>query len=68
MDRAEIYLNETLRELRAITERIPYDARLSGTPKLTEEIAHLLDKYLEQRAELAQLKTELQRVTIHDKL
>lgn len=59
MDRAEIYLNETLRELRAITERIPQDARLPGSPKLTEEVAHVFEKFLEQRNDIAKYKEAL---------
>lgn len=49
MERSEIYLNEILRELRAICARIPHDIRLPGAAKMTEEMANLLDKYLELR-------------------
>lgn len=59
MERSEIYLNETLRELRAITERIPPDERLPGSPKLTEEIAQVVDRYLIQRKELDAYKRAL---------
>ncbi len=56
IDGSEIYLNELLKELRAITERIPHNVRLPGSPKLTEEMAYLLDKYFERERYLDELE------------
>lgn len=50
---AETQLEQVLSALSQIDEQIPAEAKLPGSPKLTDQMAHLLRKYNELKAELS---------------
>jgi hypothetical protein len=53
MNTPEQNLNLLLDKLRRVDERVPWEARLPGSPDLVDQMDHLVTEYIRVRAQLA---------------